>query len=415
MTTNDTRPIPLGSSEHIAMVGTLAETMLGFRGELIRDLIAAGHTVYAFAIDYTPATKQKIRQMGARPVSYRMGQLSANPLSDLGAIFQLYRLFKKHGITLSYCYFSKPAVYGTLAAKMAGIPKRIAKIEGLGRVFTRNPGGDGLKTHILRCVMVMLFKLSLPHAHKVLVLNQGDKKDLQSFGEKIPEPFVLGGIGVCMNRYPFRPPVTDPIRFVFIGRLLPEKGVRYFVNAAKAIRGKHPNVEFILVGAPDNKPGAINKAELEQLVAEGTVIWPGPVNDVTPWLAKSSVFVLPTYYREGVPRSTQEALATGRPVITTRMPGCRKTVKEGVSGYLIAPHDQAGLESAMLSFIQNPDLIPAMGIASYRLACEKFDVRIINRTIMREIGIQPPKTPIQPPHIRPMNDPMPGVQKVAKY
>lgn len=411
----DAGPIPLGRTERIAMVGTLAETMLGFRGELIRDLIAAGHTVYAFAIDYTPATEQKIRRMGAKPVSYRMGQLSANPLSDLSAIFQLHKLFKKHRITLSYCYFSKPAIYGTLAAKMAGVPKRVAKIEGLGRVFTRKPHGDGLKTHLLRRVMATLFKVSLPHAHKVLVLNQDDKEDLQSFSKKIAEPYVLGGIGVCMNRYPFRPPVTNPIRFVFIGRLLPEKGVRYFVNAAKAIREKHPSVEFVLVGAPDNKPGAINKAELKQLVREGTVIWPGPVDDVTPWLAKSSVFVLPTYYREGVPRSTQEALATGRPVITTRMPGCRKTVKEGVNGYLIEPHDQTGLEHAMVRFIQNPDLIPTMGIASYRLACEKFNVRIINRTIMREIGIQPPKAPIQLPHIRPVNDSITDVQKTAEY
>lgn len=390
--------------EQIAMVGTLADTMLGFRGELIRELIAAGHTVYAFAIDYTPATEQKIRQMGARPVSYKMGQLSANPLSDLRATFQLKKLFRKHRITLSYCYFSKPAIYGTLAAKLAGVPKRVAKIEGLGRVFTESPMGDGAKKRALRRVMAWLFSISLPHAHTVFVLNQGDKDDLQRFSPNIPEPTLLGGIGVCMKRYPFRPPVIEPVRFIFIGRLLPEKGVRYFVNAAQAIKKRHPSAEFILVGAPDNKPGAINKAELEQLVAQGTVLWPGPVDDVVPWLAKSSVFVLPTYYREGVPRSTQEALATGRPVITTRMPGCRKTVREGINGYLVEPHDQTGLENAMLKFIHNPDLIPTMGIASCRLAREAFDVRIINQTIMREIGLEPRPLKLEEPSSETAND-----------
>src|SRR5690554_5336106 len=118
--------------------------MLGFRGELIRDLVSAGHTVYAFAIDYTPETEASIRAMGAYPVSYRMGQLSTNPVTDLMAVLQLRNLFKQHQITLSFCYFSKPAIYGTLAAKWAGVPKRVAKIEGLGRVFTETPGGDKL-------------------------------------------------------------------------------------------------------------------------------------------------------------------------------------------------------------------------------------------------------------------------------
>lgn len=377
------------SAEHqrVAIVGTLADTMLGFRGELIRDLVAGGHTVFAFAIDYTPATEQEILAMGATPVRYRMGQLSTNPFSDFKAVLLLYRLFRMHRISLSYCYFSKPAIYGTLAAKLAGVPTRVAKIEGLGRVFTRHPGGDTLKKHILRRVMAVLFRISLPHAHKVLVLNEGDKQDLLSFSKKIPEPVVLGGIGVCLKRYPFRPAVTEPVRFIFVGRLLPEKGVRYFVDAAKALKSRYPSTEFILVGAPDSKPGAINKAELEQLVCDGWVTWPGPVDDVAPWLAKSSVFVLPTYYREGVPRSTQEALAMGRPVITTRMPGCRKTVREGVNGYLVSPHDQAGLEDAMLKFIDQPELIPMMGVASCRLAKEQFDVRKINRTIMKAIGV----------------------------
>lgn len=375
--------------ERVAIVGTLVRTMLGFRGELIQDLVAAGHSVYAFATDYTAETEQKIRAMGATPVAFRMGQLSTNPLSDLRSMLQLRRLFRQHSITLSYCCFAKPAIYGTLAAKLAGVPKRIAKIEGLGRVFTVDPQGDKLSKRLLRLIMATLFRFSLPHAHKVLVLNHGDKHDLQRFGKRIPEPVVLGGIGVCLKQYSLCPPVTTPVRFIFLGRLLAEKGVRYFVDAAKAIKRSHPQVEFLLIGAPDEGRGSVNNAELEHLVHDDIVIWPGIVTDVVPWLAKSSVFVLPSYYREGVPRSTQEALAMGRPVITTDMPGCRKTVRAGENGFLVPPHDQTALEQAMLRFIQEPELIPIMGAASYQLACQDFNVRQINQTIMQEIGLAP--------------------------
>lgn len=382
---------PHGAPERVAIVGTLVDTMLGFRGELIKDMVAAGHKVYAFATDYEPETEAAIRAMGATPVRYRMSQLGTNPVSDLMAVWQLRKLFMRHRISLSYCYFSKPAIYGTLAARMAGVPRRIAKIEGLGRIFTVGPRGDRLRKRLIRKVMAGLFRFSLPMAHKVYVLNEGDKEDLLRFGVTQPEPEVLGGIGVCLERYYFCPPVTDTIRFIFVARLLHEKGVRYFVDAAKALGKRYPQAEFILLGAPDAKPGAVDKAELKELVSQGVVRYPGAVKDVTPWLAQSSVFVLPSYYREGVPRSTQEALAMGRPVITTDVPGCRRTVRDGVNGFLVPPHDQEALEAAMLRFLREPELVRSMGLASFIFAQDNFDVRKINRRILRDIGITVPE------------------------
>jgi len=360
---------------------------MGFRGELIKDLVAAGHEVFAFATDFSPESKAAIRKMGAHPVGYRMSQLGTNPLSDLRTLWQLKTLFKQYRISISFCYFLKPAIYGTLAAKLAGVPRRVAKIEGLGRVFTVHPEGDGIRKKLVRNVMVGLFRYSLPKAHKVYVLNDGDRQDLERFGVTNPRPEVLGGIGVCLERYYFHPPVTDTLRFIFVGRLLPEKGVRYFVEAAKALGRRYPKAEFILLGAPDAKRGSIGRAELKELVDQGVVTYPGVVKDVTPWLARSSVFVLPSYYREGVPRSTQEALAMGRAVITTSLPGCRKTVRDGVNGFLVPPHDQEALEAAMLKFLREPELVVAMGRESFNLAQEHFDVRKINRRILRDTGI----------------------------
>lgn len=378
--------ISLGT-ERIAIVGTLVETMLGFRGELIKDLVAAGHQVFAFATNYCVETEAAIYEMGAVPVHYRMSQLGTNPIGDLKAVWQLRKLYEEYRISLSYCYFSKPAIYGTLAAKLAGVPRRVAKIEGLGRVFTENPDGDSLATKLIRKIMAGLFRVTLTMAHHVFVLNEDDREDLLSFGVTNPNPVVLGGIGVCLERFYFCPPVTDTIRFIFVGRLLHEKGVRYFLEAAKALVNRYPQAEFVLLGAPDTKPGAVNNSELRQLIKNRVVVYPGPVKDVPYWLARSSVFVLPSYYREGVPRSTQEALAMGRPVITTDVPGCRQTVRDGVNGFLVPPHDQEALEAAMLTFLREPWLVRSMGLASFKIAQENFDVRKINRRIFKEIGL----------------------------
>lgn len=382
----------LQGAQRIAIVGTLADTMLGFRGELIKDMVAAGHEVYAFATDYNAETEHAVRELGAHPVRFRMGRLSTNPVADLISTWQLYRLFKKHRITMTFCYFSKPAIYGTLAAWLSGVPMRVAKIEGMGRVFTIGPAGDNRRKQLIRHVMTLLFRLSLPRAHHLFVLNEGDQKELVDMGITQPYPCLIGGIGVCLEHYYFCPPVTQPVRFIFVGRLLPEKGIRYFVEAAKNLRPRYPQAEFVIVGATDPKSG-IDKHMLEALENQGILIYRGSVKDVTPWLAQASVFVLPTYYREGVPRSTQEALAMGRPVITTDLPGCRETVIDGVNGYLIPPHDQHALENAMLKLIKHPELLESMGVASYKLACEKFDVRQINARILGLLGLEPANVP----------------------
>lgn len=360
--------------------------MLGFRGELIRDMVRAGHEVYAFATNYSPKTEQAILAMGAFPVKYRMGRLSTNPAADLLSTWQLYRLLKSYSITCCFSYFTKPSIWGTTAAWLAGVPVRVAKIEGMGRVFTPEVHGFSLKKRLLQKVIRGLFRFSLRKAHHLLVLNHDDQQELMAMGITDPAPNMVGGIGVCLNRYPFTAPVAEPLRFVFVGRLIPEKGIRYFLDAAKSLKARYPNIEFIVLGAPDDKRG-ITKAELKQLVSDKIITYPGPVDDVVPWLAKSSVFVLPSYYREGVPRSTQEALAMGRPVITTDMPGCRETVQHEVNGYLVGPHDQHGLEAAMLRFIREPESIAQMGRASHQIAVERFDVRIINQKILGILGL----------------------------
>ena len=189
------------------------------------------------------------------------------------------------------------------------------------------------------------------------------------------------------------PPTTKPVTFLLAACLLREKVSVEYAKAAKLIKQRHHDTRFVLLGSLDTNPGALSRDEIEAWVAEGVIEWPGHVQDMRPWLAQASVFVLPSYYREGVPRSTQEAMARARPVITTDAPGCRETVIDGKNGYLVPVRDADALAAVMERFILQPELIEKMGQASRKIAEEHFDVNKINQVILREMGISESQRP----------------------
>jgi glycosyltransferase involved in cell wall biosynthesis len=195
----------------------------------------------------------------------------------------------------------------------------------------------------------------------------------------------LGGIGVDLADWPLAPPVTQPVTFLLAARLLREKGIFEYAEAARKVKSLHPDVRFVLLGGLDPNPGGLDQADVETWVKEGLLEWPGHVA-VKPWLTQTSVFVLPSY-REGVPRSTQEAMAMGRAVITTNAPGCRETVDEGTNGFLVPVRDVPALTEAMLRFVEDPTLIATMGKESRRLAEKRFDVHAINARLLKILGV----------------------------
>lgn len=382
------------SQQHrIAVVGTMSSVILGFRGELIKAMVQAGHLVYAFASDYTTETETAVVSLGAIPVSYKLGRFSLNPFAELLSAVHLYRLFRQYKISMTFCYFAKPVIYGTLAAWAAGVPVRVAKIEGLGRAFTIGPKGDTLKRKLVQRIQVALYRLSLARAQHVFLLNPDDKKDLiDRFNIRTGQLHQLNGIGVNLAQYARTKAPSQRVCFIFIGRLLEEKGIRYFLAAAEQVKQQHPQAEFVVLGEPDGKHG-VSRKQLLDYVERGIIYYPGRVGNVVPHIQQASVFVLPSYYREGVPRSTQEAMAVGRAVITTDMPGCRETVINGVNGFLVPAHDQHALEQAMLQFIHQPELIDSMGEQSYQLAKHKFDASKINQQIMQVLQLLPATLP----------------------
>ena len=367
----------------IVLITSGAATVPNFRGLLIRTLAERGIEVVAMAPDWNDVLRARTRTLGAEPVDISLDRAGVKPLRDLADCWRLRRQLAAHAPDAVLCYFVKPAIFGSLAAWAARIPRRIALIEGLGYIFTDGEGSESLKRRLLRGVSRILFKLGLLAAHRVAFLNEDDAAQFRHMQlvprEKIA---VLGGIGVDLDELAFSPPPPGPVTFLMMGRLLREKGVREFVAAARQVKVSHPETRFILLGDRDANPGSVSQKELAEWTGSGTVEWPGHVDDVPAWLRQASVFVLPSY-REGVPRSTQEAAALGRAIITTDAVGCRETVVDGRNGLMVPVRSVDELAEAMLRFVEQPELIARMGSASRALAEERFDAHVWNERMAR--------------------------------
>jgi len=373
----------------ILIISTVASSFYGFRADLIRALLKKGHQVYAFTSEYTAEDLKKIEQLGAIPVTYILNRGGLNPLADIIATYQLSKKIKALNPDLVFSYFSKPVIFGTLAAKLAKVPHVIGMLEGLGYTFTEQPEGVNKKTQLIKKVQVLLYKISLPQLDKLIFLNSDDPHDLlDQYSIKVKKVEVLGGIGLNLEHYKFSNNFTSNISFIFIARLLAEKGIHDYINAAKIVKSKYPNVKFTVLGAIDRSAlGSLKEEELQDLVQTNIIEYPGHVNNVSEWIAKASVFVLPSYYREGVPRSTQEAMAIGRAIITTDVPGCRETVVDGLNGFLVPKWNPEALAEKMIYFIEHPEQIRTMGNESHKIAVEKFDSEKVNQRLMNILGL----------------------------
>lgn len=358
----------------ISILSTAIKDTLIFRRELILKLAAEGYEVFVFCVDYTEQTRLKVEELGGIPVDYALSRAGLNPIADLAAVWQLKKIFNKIKPEIVLSCFVKPSIYGSIAARMAGVPNRIAMLEGLGFVFTDLPGGLSFKQRVLRKIQVFLYWLALPSISTIVFLNPDDPIDLLKRNKlKAKRVEVLGGIGLDLSRFPYSNPPTSYVRFIFIARLLAEKGIFEYIEAAKKVKADYPDSEFVVLGGIDQaNPGGLKQADLQKLLDTGVIVYPGYVNNVQEWLADSSVFVLPSY-REGLPRSTQEAMAIGRALITTDVPGCRETVVDGVNGFLVPKWDVDALVDKMTYFIKHPETVELMGLESHKLAVKNFD------------------------------------------
>lgn len=309
-----------------------------------------------------------------------------NPVSDIGLVVALYRLMRKLRPNKVLSYTIKPVIYGTLAAWLAKVPRRFALVTGLGYAFTGDRRG------IVKRIITLLYRFALGCASKVFFQNPDDERHFREVGillASVPS-VVVNGSGVDVDAYAFKVVADDaPPVFLMIGRLLGDKGVREYAKAARVVKSTHPSARFLLVGWIDSNPDAIAQAELDDWIGSGTIDFLGKLEDVRHVIGEASVYVLPSY-REGTPRTVLEAMAMGRPIITTDAPGCRETVVEGDNGFLVPVRSVEALAAAMARFIEDPTLAGRMGRRSRRIAEDKYDVHKVNAVMLREMGIAAP-------------------------
>lgn len=378
------------SGRTFLVIASFGESLLRFRLELITRLVEAGFTVHAAApdLDETSAVRQALERRGVRVHQVRLQRTGLNPLQDAATLGALYILMKRVRPTHVLSYTIKPVVYGCLAARLAAVPHRFALITGLGYAFT-TAITSSLRSRALRGIAKALYRAALRGCHMVFFQNPDDQalfRSLRILKASAPST-VVNGSGVDLSHYPAQR-LPQGTQFLMVARLLGDKGVREFAAAAKQVLQRYPWATFAVAGWIDDSPDAIGQEELDQWVQDGTVRYLGRLNDVRPALAACSVFVLPSYYPEGTPRTVLEAMATGRAIITTDAPGCRETVLPGVNGFLVPVRSVDALVRAMVQFIEQPDLIAQMAVESRRIAEQKYDVHAVNAMMLSEMSVE---------------------------
>ena len=373
----------------LAVIANGAFSIVNFRGPLIREMTNRGVRVYALAPDFDEPTRRAVEDLGATPIDYQLDRTGMRPLRDLRDGILLRRLLKRLRPDVTFAYFIKPVIYGSLAARLAGVKSRYSLVAGLGYIFIDEGRPRTLRRRVLQSLVMQLYRLGFSACERVFFQNNDDIRHFVEAGV-LPEAKAvrLAGTGVDLDHFVAAPSVTQPIRFLLVARLLREKGVFEFVDAARHVKAKFPDVEFLVAGATDPNPGSIRQEQVDAWNSEGVVSFLGHVDDIRALIAASSVFVLPSY-REGMPRCNQEAMAMGRPVITTDVAGCRDTVIDQETGFLVPVRDPVELAAAMLRFVENPGLIRKMGRAARTLAETRFDVHQINEVMCATMGIPP--------------------------
>jgi glycosyltransferase involved in cell wall biosynthesis len=340
-----------------------------FRAGLIRGLQDGGYNPVVIA-PHDPATDSRMRELGVERIPISIERSGLNPWADLRLLHQYRKLLQKLRPAAYLGYTIKPNIYGSRAAGSLGIPA-IPNVSGLGTAFMR----DGP----LQQVVMRLYRLGFRRAPVVFFQNSEDR-DLFVVRRLVREgqARLLPGSGVDLDRFAPAPQHNGPPTFLLVGRLLRDKGVYEFVEAARSLRGMVPSARFQLLGPIDEgNRSAISSDQVDGWVAEGLVEYLGTTDDVRPFIAQATAVVLPSY-REGLPRSLLEAAAMERPLLATDAPGCREVVEDGVNGYDCAVRDVQSLASAMQRLAgASPEQRLALGRAGRRKVEERFSEKFV--------------------------------------
>ncbi len=366
-------------NKKIAIISNVSWNLYNFRLSLMVAMRNAGYDVIAIA-PYDEYS-QKIIDAGFEFHSIKLNSQGINPFQDIQTTMEFYKLFKELSPDFICNYTIKPNIYASLVARVLDI-KMINNIAGLGTLFIK----QGFVTSIAK----FLYKASQAKADRVFFQNRDDFKLFTDAGlVNRLNCDVLPGSGVDTNRFkPQEKSQSEVIRFLHVSRMIWEKGIGEYVDAARIIKAKYSNVEFCLLGFLDvANPGAISREQMDAWVEEGVVNYLGVSDEVDKIIATADCVVLPSYYREGTPKTLLESASSAKPIITTDNVGCRDVVDHGINGYLCEPRSVEDLANKIEMFLAlSSEERVKMGINSRRKIKNEFDEKIVIGKYLEVLG-----------------------------
>jgi len=350
----------------------------------MKEMQAEGYEVYAAGQMPEADWKERFDGIG---VHYRQIKVSRNglsPIGDLATLKDIKRLLRAIKPDKIFVFQAKTVAYGCRAAADLGITEVYTLIAGLGSIYL----GHGLKNKVVKMIMSSLYKQAFKRSKKVFFQNNDDKQTMLNEGLLKEDKIVMiHGSGVNVDKFVPTELPTIPT-FLYIGRLIRDKGVGEYLEACVKIKEQYGDkVRCLLVGPYDSNPTALKPEELQPLVDKGIVEYFGEQKDVRPFIDQCSIYVLPSYH-EGTPKTVLESMAKGRAIITSNAPGCKETVVDGENGYLTEVKNSDDVAMKMKMLIEHPETVEAMGKKSREMACEIFDVKKVNDTILRTMGMR---------------------------
>jgi glycosyltransferase involved in cell wall biosynthesis len=366
----------------IAVLSSHTTSLFWFRMDMMKEFIKKGHTVIALGSEPEEKWKKKFEEYNIDYRQLNVERNGINPLKDLKTLKSLYTFMKKEKPDKIFAYQAKTIVYGSLAAKLNGVSDVYPLIAGLGSIFR----GEGFNNKVVKAIMKLEYWAACKCSKKVFFQNLDDQNEfIQNGLVNKNKTVIINGSGVDLEKFkPTKLPKEDS--FLYIGRLIKDKGIMEYLKASKEVKEKYPNARFLLVGPFDSNPSALRQEELAPYIESGVIEFFGEQNDVRPFISQCSTYVLPSYH-EGTPKTVLEAMAMGRPIITSDAPGCRETVIEGLNGYLVKVKDIKELANKMEYLISNPEICKNMGQESEKIAREKYDVKIVNQSIIQTMEL----------------------------
>lgn len=366
----------------VAIISTYADKIIRFRSELILSILDKGHIITILGSEPEELCINELSKFNIEYVRIPFKRFHFSPLKEIRFIIRTIKILKPLDFDVLIIYGIRLAPSITISSKLAGIKQIYAIINGIGTLFSIK----GIKGKLIRVLAYPLLFFGLRKCNKVFFQNNDDLNLFTRLGLiSKRKSYLVNGSGVNLEK--FRPaPLPKENLFLFVGRIIRDKGVIEFINSARKVKEIYPNTKFILIGPFDENLTSLSENDFKLYIEKEVIEHINWTDNIYYYLKKCYVFVLPSYH-EGTPRTILEAMAVGRPIITTDAPGCRETVIDGINGFLVPINNTDKLVDKIIWMIENREKAQQMGQESLRLCRDKYDVNKVNAFLLKEMDL----------------------------